>query len=249
MKVKISKSQWESVGQAKGWISKEAQGNPTPAQISGAFSGAAEGIAQGGKDKAKEYAQRIMNGEKKESVLQGQGPTMIKTVEQLIAQGGQPQAKASGPSYSLTKSQQWADGTANPAIMEYVGKVNREVQNPGGAAKYSNVLHLIIKAMQGDKAAFSELNTKAGGQAQAIAASEGKMTKEAAGPGGPVNDRSLEALLPSITQLQGVLKAIMDPNAKQIMNTILAGPLSAAAQKAQELATPAQAPAAPAGQV
>ena len=31
MKVKISKGQWESVGQAKGWISKEAQQQPAAA--------------------------------------------------------------------------------------------------------------------------------------------------------------------------------------------------------------------------
>lgn len=32
MKVKISKSQWEAVGQSKGWISKEAQQQPAAPQ-------------------------------------------------------------------------------------------------------------------------------------------------------------------------------------------------------------------------
>ena len=89
MKIKLSKSQWEGIGKKAGWI-RIAQPAPSMAQqIPGAFSGLAGGINDAGKAKVQEYAQRIMNGEPKDQVLQGAAPTMIKNVEQVLSQMSQ----------------------------------------------------------------------------------------------------------------------------------------------------------------
>jgi len=88
MKIKLSVSQWEKIVQAVGnkAMNKTAQSPSTAQQIDTAFKGLAGGVAEAGKAKVQEYAQRIMKGEKKEKVLEGQGPTMIKNVEAALVQ-------------------------------------------------------------------------------------------------------------------------------------------------------------------
>jgi hypothetical protein len=104
MKIKLSVSQWAKIVQAVGnkTMNKTAQTPSTAQQIETAFKGLSSGVAEASKAKVQEYAQRIMKGEKKEKVLEGQGPTMIKNVEaalaQLQGQKGQQAASPQSPS-------------------------------------------------------------------------------------------------------------------------------------------------------
>ena len=170
MKIKLSKNQWETLGRKAGWMKIS--------QIDTALKNVGGAIAESGKEKVQEYAQRIMKGEQKEKVLEGLGPVMIKSVEAAIAQlqGGQKQTtpatpqqsqqsqQQSGQQYSLSKSEQWANSTRDPNIMDYVAKVNQSIQTQG-AQKWQGILNTIMKAMSGDQSALQQLKQKSGGQA------------------------------------------------------------------------------------
>ena len=121
MKITLSKSQWESVGKNAGWMKKAQQAPSTAQQIGTAFQGLAGGIAGAGQAKALEYAQRIMKGEKKESVLQGQGQAMIQNVEAALAQLQQTQGQDPAASASSSKTFQIIDQNLKSLEMQSNG--------------------------------------------------------------------------------------------------------------------------------
>ena len=168
-KISLTKSEWKSMGKKAGWV-KMAETPSTAQQIGTTFQGYAGGFQEAGEAKVQEYAQRIMKGEQKEKVLEGQGPTMIKSVEAALAQlqQGQQATPASSQQpqgqYSLSKSEQWANSTQDPNIMDYVGKVNQSIQTQG-TQKWAAILNIIMKAMSGDQSALQQLRQKSGGQA------------------------------------------------------------------------------------
>ena len=169
-KISISKKEWESMGKKAGWIKTAQMG------IDEAISGVGAGIAQGGKEKQQEYAQRIMNGEPREQVLQGQGPNMVQEVDQIIAQqtatktqqpSEWPNALRSTQQYSLSASEQWAMSTGDPSIIEFISRMNQDLRD-GQVQQYTNDIKLVTQAMGGDKAALEQLRLRSGGQAMPL---------------------------------------------------------------------------------
>jgi hypothetical protein len=67
-------------------VSPFGESAPAPADETSALKGVGEGIAQGARNKADEYARRILDGEPEEEVLQGQGPAMRANVQQRMAE-------------------------------------------------------------------------------------------------------------------------------------------------------------------
>ena len=111
---KMSKREWTDIGIKQGWFKnlksasyeKKAQADRSMAdQIGTAFEGLGQGIQQAGQNKVQEYAQRIMNGEPKEQLLQGMGPAFIQNVENELAK------------------QQTSSQTVHPKIQEYVQRI------------------------------------------------------------------------------------------------------------------------------
>lgn len=164
-KVNLTRKEWQTIGKKAGWMNKVAWGGEG---IEEAFQGIGGGFEQAANNKVQEYAQRIMNGEPKEQVLQGHGPVMIESVEKYIAQmsNSAPAQSNQGIQYSLSKSVQWANSTKDPYIIDYVDRINSSAQaNPGSS---SDALSLIMKAMSGDQNAYAKVLQNAGGTAISI---------------------------------------------------------------------------------
>ena len=155
MKIKLSKSQWEGIGKQAGWMKKA--GPNAAYDIGAAFNGLAGGIQEAGKSKVQEYAQRIMKGEPKEQVLQGAAPTMIKNVEQALAQlqqGGQAPQQA--PQQAGTQQISVADvsnklaSMGEPQLSELVGRYQGD----------KNIMWQLYNAANGNKASLQWLKQK-----------------------------------------------------------------------------------------
>ena len=148
---KISKSEWLKIGAEQGWTGA----------LEETLGGLGGGIAAGGDRKAQEYAQRIVNGEPREKVLQQVGPETVKKVDMYLQQ----MSPQSGQQYSVSQADQWAMSTGNPTIIEYVDKVNNGVQTQG-SNYWAKSLTLIMNSMKGDKTAFNKLLRLTGGKGQ-----------------------------------------------------------------------------------
>lgn len=131
-------------------------------QIQDAFQGMAGSFQPSIDAKNKELAQRILNGEPKDQVLQGLPPIMRQNIEKIVAQMSQS-ANSSAQPYSLAQSQNWANSTNNPSLIEYVGKINDAIVSQG-TQKYMQDLNLIMQAMNGDQNALQQILNKIGQQ-------------------------------------------------------------------------------------
>jgi len=157
MKITLSKSQWELVGKKAGWMKT--------AQVTGATSPAAKQIVM---TLNKIQSQMLPNNAGQARALINQLVGLIDTdFQQQQGQGaGQQQqpVQQTGQQYSLSKSEQWANSTKDPNIMDYVAKVNGRIQSEG-TQRSQAILNIIMKAMSGDQSALQQLRQKSGGQA------------------------------------------------------------------------------------
>lgn len=145
MKIQISKTQWESIGMQAGWMKTAAQNMSTGEQITNAFGEMSGGVKEGTKAKAIEYAKRIKNGEPKEKVLQGLGPSWEQAVDKELANLNQaPNAnQAQQKSYSSQQITEWAR-KGSPALQKAVGRIL--------SGNDSESLQNLNKAISGDQA-------------------------------------------------------------------------------------------------
>jgi len=149
--LKLSKSEWQRIGKKAKWLKESAIG------IDEAIGGLGSGIAQGGEEKAKEYAQRIIGGEPREKVLQGATPIMIQKVNTYIQQLQRQQLQRQP--YSLSKSEQWAMSTGDPNIIEFVNNINTKAKYQG-SQYVAQEIQLIMQAMTGNQSAIQQLKQK-----------------------------------------------------------------------------------------
>ena len=107
-------------------------------------------------EKAREYADRILKGEPKETILQGQGPLFIQKVDQLLQQAqpqqqqAQPQQQQAQPQLSMQAVEDWILNTLNaPALVDVW---ERAVQQQN-----QQIFSTVQKAMNGDQIATQSL--------------------------------------------------------------------------------------------
>ena len=133
--IKMSKSEWQSIGKTAGWMGKSVL-------TAGEFDNAADAFGLGGGNimsgqdgKAKEYAQRIVNGEPRDKILQNSPPIMIQKVDQFINQlQNNPQT------------------TQQPVSIKAVANDLESIQ----AGLGQKIRDIGAKAMQGDQEATAE---------------------------------------------------------------------------------------------